>query len=617
MKTQLVILALAAVLLFAGCPRPSDYMPVEVDQEDEFYSDAESALKTRSYERALFLYNEYLSRYPRGRFAPSALMRKGEIYKRQRNYVSARYVYQTLINDYSNSVMVPDAEIEILVTHYLEGAYHEVISKAERVLSGIDTDARAYKVFVLTGDAYLAKGSPADAIGLYARAWHVAQYHFRQDVRTKLGEAVRQMSTSDISAALERTDDNMVRSHLMFQLGKNLAEEEKYEESIKALTDFTDVFPAHENAGQARDIIERLERIPAYNRYTIGCLLPLSGPYKKYGQKALRGIEIALANFGTVSGEPSVNIVIKDTRSDPRTAVRAVEEFANENVSSIIGPIITADPAAKKAEEKGIPIIVLTQKTGIPNIGGYVFRNYMTPRMQVNAVVAHAIEILGLKRFAILYPEEKYGTTYMDLFWDEVMSYGGKVMGVETYTPGQTDFSDPIKKLVGRFYKGGRSIVDFDAVFIPDVPDKVGLIIPQMAFYDVDNVWFLGTNLWHSGRLVRMADKFLEDNTMFPVGFHPGDQSPETVSFMRAYQDTFGDTPGFMESVAYDTAKLLFEIVRRPNNRYRSHIRDKLLRLRDFRGVTGLTSFDENGEASKKILLIGVKNRQFVLLGDI
>jgi len=49
------------------------------------------------------------------------------------------------------------------------------------------------------------------------------------------------------------------------------------------------------------------------------------------------------------------------------------------------------------------------------------------PKMQVEAIVSYAIEVLGISRFAILYPDDKYGTTFMGLFQDEVEAYQGEV----------------------------------------------------------------------------------------------------------------------------------------------------------------------------------------------
>ena len=52
--------------------------------------------------------------------------------------------------------------------------------------------------------------------------------------------------------------------------------------------------------------------------------------------------------------------------------------------------------------------------------------------------------------------------------------------------------------------------MDFDAVFIPDTYNMVGLIAPQLRFYGIEDVLLLGTNLWHSGHLMEMARKYVQ-----------------------------------------------------------------------------------------------------------
>ena len=40
----------------------------------------------------------------------------------------------------------------------------------------------------------------------------------------------------------------------------------------------------------------------------------------------------------------------------------------------------------------------------------------------------------------------------MNRFWDELISHGAEVVGIESYGTKQTDFGDAIKKLVGLYY---------------------------------------------------------------------------------------------------------------------------------------------------------------------
>jgi len=373
--------------------------------------------------------------------------------------------------------------------------------------------------------------------------------------------------------------------------------------------------------------------------------------------RALKGIELAQAQFSSQSGNPPVNIIIKDTGADPDKTITALAELYRDQVAAIIGPIVTSEIAAREAQEMGIPIITLTQKDNIPEIGDKVFRNFITPKMQVQTLTSFSVESLGLFRFAILYPEETYGITFMNLFWDQLLEAGGEVVAVESYKPDQTDFSDSIKKLVGLYYeipedlkpekeedlaadqeqegdetseqaadeprkKSARgeddeekpqAIVDFDAIFIPDSPGKAGQIVPQLAYYDIKDVYILGTNLWHSDSLIKIASQYVQGAVM-PDGFFADSPSPRVQKFVQEFEATYQETPDFIEAIVYDTANILFNVVSREQIRYRSEIRDELLSLDNFPGVTGNTRFDENGDAQKKLYLLRVKGKKFIEL---
>ena len=57
---------------------------------------------------------------------------------------------------------------------------------------------------------------------------------------------------------------------------------------------------------------------------------------------------------------------------------------------------------------------------------------------------------------------------------------------------------------------------------------------------------------------------------------------------------------------------ILFHSVTRPQIQYRSEIRDELLNLGAYRGITGTTGFDENGEVQRKLYILRINGRRFV-----
>ena len=659
MKSKFSILFLVAVVLLWACaPKPVITPgPYQLTSEDELFARAEKLFESQSYDEALALYDEYVRQYPTKPLAAAAIMKIGIIHALKGDYEDARAAFQNIFSSYPTSPFVPDALVEGLFTYYQQERYQDVIQLAPEVLNNIDSRPHTFRVYALVGDTYMAQSAPIDAIDYYARAQEFAEGQEVEAIGEKFREAIAQLDSEDVAILIRHPDESLPMDYLLFQLGLNYAMEEKYDDALTVLNQFVEQYPGHENIILAQSLIDEIKKNAFFQRYTIGCLLPLSGPYQTFGLRALKGIELAQAQFSSQSGNPPLNIIIKDTGADPDKTIAALEELYREQVAAIIGPIVTSEIAAREAQQMGIPIITLTQKDNIPEIGDKVFRNFITPKMQVQTLSTFSVESLGLYRFAILYPEETYGITFMNLFWDQLLDAGGRVVAVESYKPDQTDFSDSIKKLVGLYYEipedlkpeeeedldadeepegneppepeadetrkkvargedeedKPEAIVDFDAIFIPDSPGKAGQIVPQLAYYDIKDVYVLGTNLWHSDSLIKIASQYVQGAVM-PDGFFADSPSPRVKRFVQEFEETYQETPDFIEAIVYDTANILFSVVSREQIRYRSEIRDELLNLHDFPGVTGNTRFDENGEAQKKLYLLRVKGKKFVEL---
>jgi ABC-type branched-subunit amino acid transport system substrate-binding protein len=656
----LAVIAAVLFLTWACVPRPVG-PPVHeaADLEEEIFLRAENYFNADSYDKALRIYRGYLDDYPAGRFAPQILLRIGTIHTASEDYTAAMKSYKRILEEYPDSPLVEHAKVEILATYYHQGQYETVIQLASNILEETKSIDLIVKTYLILGDTYVAQEAPEDAVYFYTVAHKQATASDRESVVEKLREAISRLDAAAITSLLSHVQEELPKGYLLYQLGLVYAADEQFEEAMEALADFIESFPDHEHSEHARVLMDEISVKFVYRRDAIGCLLPLSGPYKKYGKRALKGIELAFGQFSSRGIDPAINLIIKDTGADPDKASAAVRALIDEQVAAIIGPLVTADTAAAIAQSYGIPIITITQKENITEIGDKVFRNYLTPKMQVESIVSFAADKLGVQKFAILYPNEKYGTTFMNLFWDEVIKFGGTVVGLESYAPTHTDFADPIKRLVGLYYEvpedlkeivasmGGagngdvgddhdpgeipeneyaddidnqddkeeepRAIIDFEAVFIPDAPKMSGLIIPQLAFYDVENVYLLGTNLWHSNKLIDMAKDYVQGAIMTD-GFFAQSTSRQVKDFIRNFKDTYGENPGFIEATTFDTAMMLFDIVTRPDIRSRNAIKNELLNLRDFQGVTGLTSFDVTGEVRKKLSLLRIKGNKFVEL---
>ncbi len=588
------------VMMGAACvPRIS----IDARSETRLHAQAESAFRAKDYPEAMRRYEAYLEAYPQGPHNTAVLMRIAEIHRAENRPEAARRTYRRLIDRFPDSGMVPDAAVGILETFAREERYKDVIRYADDMLKKVESPDDIRRVYLLLGDAYRAIDSPINAVYYYSISEQYARYPSREN-RETIDRAVSRLSTKDIEVLLDRINANEdLRGTLLYQLAVTHMEAGRKEEAARIIAEFLEEYPDHRKVGAARKLQQEYETLPLASRHTIGCLLPLSGAYKIYGKRALRGVELAM------SQSSGIHLVIRDTGSDSQQGLLAINDLLDAAVpSAIIGPIITAETVAPEAQAARIPIITLTQKEGVPAIGEFVFRNFITPRMQVEALVSHAVDRMGRYRFGVLYPNEKYGFTFNELFQKVAAERGGTITATAAYDTEATDFKKAIRTL--RQVYRGRGDPGFDALFIPDAPRKTGLILPQLAYYDI-RTQLMGTNLWHSDQLLGMAGEFAE-GAILPTGFFPESRSSHVVSFVSDFQGTYGERPGFIEAIAYDTARLLIQLLSRPDIRYKSALREQLAHMEDFPGVTGRTAFTPEGEVRKDLYLLQIREGQFV-----
>ncbi|MCK4985234.1 MAG: penicillin-binding protein activator [Desulfobacterales bacterium] len=593
------------------------------------FSIAENLFQSNSYENALTAYQEFLDCYPSDSNADIALMRIATIYSNQEKYGLSRMAYRRLATEHPHSEFAIDAMIEIMMFLFSKGQFKEVILQASKIIEKTDSKTYLSRTYEVLGDTYMSLRSPKEAIFFYQMAGLAEE----ENILLKLKTATNQLSEEDMLLLSTKLNDQLLKGYFLFELGFYQVKNENYKEALGIFSEFTTNFPQHEKKREALELIDKINERLVFKRRLIGILLPLTGPYEAFGNRALKGIQLALDQFNDQSNQPAFEIMVKDTRSDPETAINAVRQFDENRVSLIIGPIITSEYAAQEAQIRGIPIITLTQKPGIPELGDYVFRLFLTPQMQIDTLLPYVVNQLGIKRFAVLYPEEIYGDTFLKLFRDRVLNYGATLVAVESYKPEQTDFASQIEKLsqnwerdkdgssASRKHRVARKIrhkkyevaLDFDAIFIPDSADKIALIAPQLAFYDIDSVLLLGTNLWHSDKLIHSARDYVQEAIMADV-FYAEDSKKNVREFITAFEELHGQSPGFIEALAYDTAMINFHTLSNPAIRSRKDLKDALKNLRDFEGVTGFTSFKENGDAVKNLYLLQIEDNQFVQL---
>lgn len=373
------------------------------------------------------------------------------------------------------------------------------------------------------------------------------------------------------------------------------------------------------------------------NSRAIGLLLPLTGKFSSFGTRALRSITMALKTYEKYGVDYTLHI--EDTGETPEQALKGLNKLANERkVSLVIGPLMSkgVDQITARAQSLNVPMITITQQVGTK--GNFIFSAGLTPKLQSRELARYAIQKLGLKRFAVLYPKDKFGEQYWQAYWDAVEEFGGEITGIEPYTPGETDYRTPIKKLVGTYYTDARQkeldamakarnelkitkknrktakyfdlepIVNFDAVFIPDEPKAVGMIMPTFAYQDVDHTKFLGVSTWNTPELVERAQASAE-HALFVDALFLDSENSSMKKFIERYQKESGEAPTSIEAMSYDAGLIADAALKDlpAGEVSRQEVVNELNSIKDLTGVTGKISIKDS-EFVRNLTLLTVSN---------
>ena len=361
--------------------------------------------------------------------------------------------------------------------------------------------------------------------------------------------------------------------------------------------------------------------VPEVDRYALGCVLPLSGPYAELGNKALDAILLSAGMFDE-KNKSLWKVIVQDSRGLPQETRTAIEHLANtKNVIAIIAVTGTAEAleAAREAEKARVPLILITSKEGVSLGSEYVFQHFLTPTQQVRAVVSYAINDMNCAMFSALYPDDDYGQEMIKIFREEVARLGGKVERVIPYGKKQTDFTSEINKLTNNQVAVAKKSaakktevpkrieVNFEALFIPDSYRRVQLIASQLAFYDVRGVKLLGTSLWNSPYLLKKGAQYLE-GAVFVDSFFPYAFYRETNDFIDIYYTAYGRDPENIEALAYDTAGIIFNTIETKGIQTRQELVSSLMGTENYHGATGTVSFGYDRVAHKTPFILQIKN---------
>ncbi|MEK6554416.1 MAG: penicillin-binding protein activator, partial [Bdellovibrionota bacterium] len=613
------ILPLLLSLSVASCAsskKEPTLAPVSVKTElNRAKSDADNG----NSKKALARLKRIIEKNPTSTAAHDAHILMGQIYYRGNDFANSYRAYLGVVN--SDYASLRDAEARVGATRALQklGRYDEAASLIQKVIKtqGLSTSLLLeshqlrYSILQQTGDRL---GSLKSLVFL---AENSANAQSREPYRLRSLEVVEnRLSPEEVTAVTKDAEYGFVRPYAQLKVGKILFENKEYGSAEDQFNSVIALAPGSDLSAAAQKYLDQLLARRKVDPMVVGAILPLTGKQSAVAYKTLRGLQLGLG----VAGRSTTNIklAVIDSEGNPDAARRAVERLVVEDSAvGIVGDIVsrTAEVVAQKSEELGIPNISLSQRSGLTQVGPYIFRNALTSEAQVQELVRAAMDTQGLRRFAILYPNDAYGVEYANLFWDAVLARGGQIVAAQTYATDEKDFGPVIRRLVGTYYLEARAeeyayllrdwyskqksitsrtespddllppIQHFDAIFIPDSVRALGQIASMLIYQNVQSTRLLGTNLWNTKDLVDRGTKLI-DNSIFVDASSSMDQTYQKSDFAKEYRATFGEEPTVFEAQAYDTGIALRRILTSGVSS-RNELREKLESIGSFAGSVG------------------------------
>ncbi len=602
------------------------------------------------------LYHSYLSDHPSGKRSHQALFRLGSIDQTIHSYSTAVRFYQILLQNFPRSLLADSARFNMAVCQYEVADYNSAESNFKMVLRLSPDKKIKWEVMIhlaridgrrMNYENSFAKLKQAhDQIG-NKEIRKQAVVFAEKLIKEKLGE-------NQVSTLIQKLGNGFPVDLLL--LRKIFSERAAGDISnyMASLEKFVGIFPNHPRKAEMES---RLSQIKADTgaKVKIGVVLPLTGKLALTGQKVLQGIQLAVNQLPFQAREKLALEVSDSGHQLPMNEI-ITDLSGLPNVVGIIGPLLSDEVAiaGEVARDYQIPLFSPTASTyGLVDENPFIFRNALTREIQAKFLAEYSVNTLQLKRFAVLHPYEPFGLELKDTFIKEVESFGGEVVAVAGYDRTQNDFKKQILELGGveddELEKIARELVlsegvisdfsnpstlsrplidmghwsgddveklkvslelSYDAIFIPGVYDKVGLIIPQLAFYNVNTVNLLGTNGWNSPELVKMGGKYLT-KVFFVDGYYPDSNQVEVQKFVLDFKANFGEEPTYLSAQAFDAANIMIKnILAGADNRIK--MRESLKTVKNFPGVTGKTTLLPTGDSEKNIFGLTVKRKKIV-----
>ncbi len=315
-----------------------------------------------------------------------------------------------------------------------------------------------------------------------------------------------------------------------------------------------------------------VEKISANEKIKIGLLVPITGKSSEIGQSIIKSTQLAINKINNLS----IEIIPKDTESNPKKTLEAAKELASLGIKIVIGPVFNKN-LVYLDELNDVIFLSLTNKS--QNTSKNIINAGINSTSQINAIKKF-IELNEIKKTIFLTPDVDYkkeitkaiSNSKIRIIKNHIYSTDPtkltkQIEKITRYKVRKQNLEDEIKRLeklnkdenerlIERLKKRDTlGSVNFDSIIIADFDESLKSVTTSLLYTDISpkKKYFITLNQWFDESLLR-------ENSSQPLYF-PSINKKNYEDFSEEYFEKFNQYPNQLSFLSFDLVGLIYYLI--------------------------------------------------------
>jgi branched-chain amino acid transport system substrate-binding protein len=336
----------------------------------------------------------------------------------------------------------------------------------------------------------------------------------------------------------------------------------------------------------------------------IGEYSSLTGTAATFGTSTDKGAKLVVEETNAAGGVlgKQIKLIVEDDQSKPEEAATVVTKLiTRDGVKAVVGEVASSRSlaAAPICQSNGVPMVTPSSTNPkVTQVGDYVFRVCFIDEFQGDVIAKFVAGSLKMKRAAILKDvKNEYSVGLAQYFTKSFTKMGGEIVAEQAYSEGDADFKAQLTAI-----KAAKP----EIIIVPGYYNEAGLIVKQGRELNMTEP-FMGGDGWDSAKLLEIGGAAMEGN--YYCNHYSTQDTREIVqNFVKKFREKYNEVPDAIAALSYDATRILIEAIKRAGTTDGPKLRDAMAATKDFDGVTGTITINNERNATKSAVILTIKD---------